>query len=39
MSGKNGHALILAQDGIREEMHLMFVKQTEQDNLWIYKVV
>lgn len=37
--GKNGHALILAQDKIREEMHMMFVKETEPDNHWIYKVV
>lgn len=29
----NGHALILAQNGINEELNLMFVKQTKQDNI------
>lgn len=31
----NVHALIFAQKGIREEMRLMFLKQTGQDNQWI----
>lgn len=35
----NMHALIFAQKGIREEMRLMFLKQTGQDNHWIYIVV
>lgn len=35
----NGHPLILAQNGINEELHLMFVKQTNKTIFDIYRSV